>query len=421
MSAASMSEPLAVREAPASYQVVLDAQRVRPGYSCPPGYKQTEVGVIPEDWEIMTLAGVVAIDPDNLGSNTQPDFAFNYISLEDVNVGTLTGYSEQVFRTAPSRARRKLRKDDILVATVRPNLKSHLLFSIDRQDWVCSTGFSVARCKVQVTNPGYIYSHLFGDCVSRQIESLLTGSNYPSINSSDVRALKIPLPPTLAEQEAIAGALSDADALIEALEQLIAKKRHLKQGAMQQLLTGKKRLPGFSGKWVVKQLGDVTEIKKGQLITEKDAVSGNVPVIAGGKKPAYFHNRANRIGKVITVSASGASAGYVAFFDEPIFASDCSTISEGKSYSVEFIYYQLQLSQEIIYKAQTGGAQPHIHAVDLIPLEIGCPVLEEQTAIATILSDMDTEIAALETRLAKTRSLKQGMMHNLLTGKIRLV
>ena len=121
------------------------------------------------------------------------------------------------------------------------------------------------------------------------------------------------------------------------------------------------------------------------------------------------------------MSASGASAGYVAFFDTPIFASDCSTISEGNGYSIEFVYFQLQLKQETIYKAQTGGAQPHIHAVDLMPLEVGWPTPSEQTAIAEVLSDMDAELAALEQRLAKTRDLKQGMMQELLTGRTRLV
>ena len=86
------------------------------------------------------------------------------------------------------------------------------------------------------------------------------------------------------------------------------------------------------------------KIRKGQLITEKDAVAGNVPVIAGGKKPAYYHSKANRTGKTITVSASGASAGYVAIFDMPIFASDCSTISKGLTYSIEFVYFQLLLN-----------------------------------------------------------------------------
>ncbi|SAI69704.1 type I restriction-modification system subunit S [Bordetella ansorpii] len=212
------------------------------------------------------------------------------------------------------------------------------------------------------------------------------------------------------------------DALLDRLDRLIAKKRAIKQAAMQQLLTGQTRLPGFSGEWEVKQLEDLAKIQKGQLITTKTLIPGDIPVIAGGKQPAYFHASANRHGKTITVSASGASAGYVAFHLCSIFASDCSTISESDSYSIEFIYYSLLFRQDVIYAAQTGGAQPHVQPKDLAPLSISIPVdITEQTAIASILTDMDAEITALETRRTKTRAFKQAMMQELLTGRTRLV
>ena len=166
---------------------------------------------------------------------------FNYIALEDVDMGTLRSYSEQVYRTAPSRARRRLRKGDVLVSTVRPNLLSHLLFTSDGDNWVCSTGFCVVRCREGASHPGYFYFHLFGACIARQIEALLTGSNYPAINGSDVRALHIPFP-EYEEQVAIATILSDMDAEIAALEAKLAKARQLKQGMMQELLTGRIRL-----------------------------------------------------------------------------------------------------------------------------------------------------------------------------------
>ena len=172
--------------------------------------------------------------------------------------------------------------------------------------------------------------------------------------------------------------------------------------------------------WVVKKLGEVAEIKKGQLITDRTRINGSIPVIAGGKAPAYYHNKANRRGKTITVSGSGANAGYVAFHTKPIFASDCSTIEESKNYSIEFIYFLLQSLQEKIYKMQTGGAQPHIHPSDLNPIIVAVPKPEEQTAIANILSDMDAEIESLEQKRDKYTMLKQGMMQQLLTGRIRI-
>ncbi|MFZ4856177.1 MAG: restriction endonuclease subunit S [Desulfuromonadaceae bacterium] len=193
------------------------------------------------EWEVKRLGEITDIDPENLGSDTRPDYSFQYISLEDVDCGTLRGHTEQIFCTAPSRARRKIRRGDVLVSTVRPNLKSHLLISADVVDTVCSTGFSVVRCKTMLASPEYIFAHLFGGSIEHQIETLITGSNYPAINSGDVKALQVPYPP-LPEQTAIATVLSDMDAEITTLEARRYKSRAIKQGMMQELLTGRIRL-----------------------------------------------------------------------------------------------------------------------------------------------------------------------------------
>lgn len=193
------------------------------------------------EWQDKVIGEVASIDPENLGAQTPHDYAFNYIALEDVNVGSLVGYSERVFQTAPSRARRKLHFDDILVATVRPNLKSHLLFRSEHGEWICSTGFSVVRCCPGKATPGFIFAHLFGEIIARQIDALISGSNYPAINSRDVAALRVPIPP-VNEQIAIAAALSDMDDELAALETRLAKARAIKQGMMQELLTGRVRL-----------------------------------------------------------------------------------------------------------------------------------------------------------------------------------
>jgi len=392
-----MNKPLTVREAPASYLVELEEQRVRPGY------KQTEVGVIPEDWDVDTIVNLAAITTGD--KNTQDrieDGAYPFFvrssTVERINSYTFDGEA---------------------VLTAGDGVGTGKIFHyINGKFDFHQRVYKISNFSDRLIGQ-YFYLYFSNNFYSR-IMQMTAKSSVDSVRRDMIADMKIPVP-LPDEQRAIAAALSDVDALLAKLDQLIAKKRDLKQAAMQQLLTGSTRLPGFGGEWEVKRLGDVVEIRKGQLITEKGAIEGDVPVIAGGKKPSYFHNQPNRSGKTITVSASGASAGYVAFFDTPIFASDCSTIDESKEYSIEFIYFQLLLKQNVIYKAQTGGAQPHIHAVDLRPIEIGGCSVQEQTAIATILSDMDAEIAALEARRDKTRDLKQGMMQELLTGRIRLV
>lgn len=243
-----------------------------------------------------------------------------------------------------------------------------------------------------------------------------------NINSDIVRGLPVKIPADFAEQKAISSALWEKDDLISSLERLISKKQAIKQGMMQELLTGRTRLQGFSKSWQATTFGDLVRIQRGSVLTRAQAGSGRIPVVAGGKTPAGYTDKANRVGRTITISASGASAGYVALYNEPIFASDCSTISSSRHYDLDFIYYSLLLRQDDIYRAQTGGAQPHIHACDVYPMEIRVPTdMQEQIAIAQVLVDADKEIMALERRLESARGIKQGMMQELLTGRTKLV
>lgn len=211
----------------AAVQQLLTGRRRLPGFAGP--------------WTTACIEELADVDPSALPAGTTPGFAFNYISLEDVDRGSLNGWSEQTFATAPSRARRLLRPQDVLVSTVRPNLQSHLLFAGGLGDWVCSTGFAVLRAKPGRASPRFLFECLFSSVVTRQIESMLTGSNYPAINSGDVRRLVVPAP-ECDEQAAIASVLADMGAEIAAIETRREKTRQLKQGMMQALLSGRIRL-----------------------------------------------------------------------------------------------------------------------------------------------------------------------------------
>lgn len=380
------------------------------------GMKQTELGMIPEDWEVKRIAEIS--NPVRGGSPRPAGSAlyFNGAFIPWLTVASLTNISEsKIFVTETesfltelgSHYSRNLKKGTLIISNSGATLGVAKVLGID----CCANDGIAALLELKADNKYIAY---FINSITEHLRTnIATGNGQPNLNTELIGNLHIPLPP-LPEQEAIAGALSDADAWIESLEQLIAKKRLIKQGAMQELLMPKEG-------WEVKKLGEVCEIKKGQMITSSMKVDGNIPVIAGGKTPAYFHNKPNRKGKTITISASGASAGYIGFHNYPIFASDCSTINEDEKYCIEFLYYFLARNQEVIYGYQTGGAQPHIHAKDIQPMLIGIPSLTEQTRIATILSDMDAELEALEQQLHKARQIKQGMMQELLTGKVRLI
>ena len=389
-----------------------------------PGYKQTEVGVIPEEWEVApvrqkgeVLTGkALAVDaPGRQRPYLRTKNVFDgRIDIDDVLTMPMT--DEQF-------AQFQIRHGDVLLNEGQSiELVGRCAMYKDEYPEPCAIQNALLRFRARAGVSGKFASYLFRNCQHTGVFARIALQTTSVAHLGGARFEKLCLAwPTEPEQRAIAEALSDVDGLLGGLGRLIAKKRDLKQAAMQQLLTGQTRLPGFHGEWEVKRLGDVVQIKKGQLITSSTLKQGDVPVIAGGKQPAYFHNSANRFGRTVTISASGASAGYVAIYNQPIFASDCSTVSESENYCLDFVFYQLLFHQQTIYKAQTGGAQPHIHARDLNPLQFQWPTLAEQTAIAEVLTEMDAELAALEQQREKTRALKQAMMQELLTGKTRLV
>lgn len=208
-------------------QDLLTARRRLPGFS--------------GEWEEATISDVAHADPEALGAGTPKDYAFRYISLEDVNQGVLSGWTDVAFGSAPSRARRILQKNDVLLGTVRPNLKSHMLFDRLGADWVGSTGFAVLRPRPEKCISGYLFELIMSDVIGRQIDEVIAGSNYPAISNSDVRKLKVLLP-SVDEQKAIAAVLRDMDAEIQTLESRLAKARAVKEGMMQNLLTGRVRL-----------------------------------------------------------------------------------------------------------------------------------------------------------------------------------
>ena len=251
-------------------------------------------------------------------------------------------------------------------------------------------------------------------------------------------------PPTLAEQEAIAGALSDADALIDSLERLIAKKRAIKQGAMQELLTGKRRLPGFTGKWEVKPLSEVCQkIQDGThfspelggndylYVTSKNIRFGILDMSTAERISATEHYKIYgrcdvRKGDLL-LTKDGANTGNAALnpLDEPfsLLSSVAMLRFDGRLHSSAYFMYQIlsALGQAQIKEAMSGNAITRLTLQKIRALRFAAAPLPEQTAIATVLTDMDTEIAALDAKLAKARAIKHGMMHNLLTGRIRLI
>jgi len=257
----------------------------------------------------------------------------------------------------------------------------------------------------------------------------------PSLNQQILRNVVIPLPPTKAEQEAIAEALSDADALIESLELLLANKRQIKQGAMQELLTGKTRLPGFSGEWEHRHFGEIAQPRRERIDPQR----------TGPKKLCVeLEHIEQGTGCLVAYSATSEGSSLKSVFQvgdvlfgklraylRKYWLADCDGVCSTEIWVLvanrllvipEFLFQVVKL--DCFVEAASSAYGTHMPRSDwnvVRNFEVRLPPAPEQTAVAAILSDMDSEITALEAKLAKARSLKQGMMQELLTGRIRLV
>ena len=259
------------------------------------------------------------------------------------------------------------------------------------------------------------------------------------LNHNDFYSIPIPLP-TKAEQTTIATVLSDIDALITLLDTIIGKKRDIKQATMQQLLTGKTRLPGFSGERKVKKLGEIGEkfVNGGTPSTQKPEYwQGNIPWITGADvinqkisdirrfitREAVQNSSTNIVerGNLLLVTRTGVGKLAVAPFDVAI-SQDITGIYVKKGQAlVEYLFHYFNYNSESLKSLNQGTSIAGITRETLLSTNVSLPSFLEQRAIAAILSDMDAEIVALEQKRDKTRALKQGMMQELLTGKTRLV
>jgi type I restriction enzyme S subunit len=433
-----MTTELTAREAPARY--VVEAQP-----AIPKGYKQTEVGVIPEDWEVELFSNVtnlitcgIAATPKYVGESR----GYPFLSSTNVKNGKIRWMDykcidatlhRQLYRNNPPK------RGDILYSRVGTIGEAAVI----DVDFEFSVYVSLTLIKPKAFLDNNYLMHLLNSAPYKQRakEQVFLGGGVGNLNVDVVRRYPIPVPPTKAEQEAIAEALNDADTLVEALEQLVAKKRHLKQGTMQELLTPREG-------WIEKRLGNTATLKARigwqGLTTAEYLKTGDYYLVTGTdftdgyidwehchyvdesrfKQDKYIQLKQHDV--LVTKDGTIGKVALVNRLDKP------ATLNSGVfvirptdgAFHPDFFYYLLcsKIFEEFLAQLSAGSTINHLYQKDFVTFNYKTPVtIEEQAAIATILSDMDTEITALEAQLAKARGIKQGMMQELLTGKIRLV
>lgn len=381
----------------------------------PQGYKATPLGIIPQEWEVKPLGEVgkvlsgLTYSPSNIRSN-----GLLVLRSSNIQEGRLV-FEDNVFVDVLSYT--PVKEGDILIC-VR-NGSQNLIGKtamITKKAEGCAFGAFMAIFRSPINQ--YIF-YLFGTEIYRKYIYRNLGATINSINGSDLKRFRFPFPP-LAEQKKIAEILGTWDKAIEKQSQLIEQLTLRKRGLMQQLLTAKRRLPGFSDPWKKVRLEEICLIKRGNPLSSTQIRDGIYPVIAGGKTSPYFHDEYTDE-NVITISASGAYAGFVSLHEDKIWASDCSVISSRDGLSVlKYIYYLLALKQIYIYSLQVGGAQPHVLPIDIAKMKIYVPAKAEQTAIAQVLTAADREIELAQQKLELLRQQKRGLMQQLLTGKKRV-
>jgi len=400
-------------------------------------YKDSPLGKIPTDWDVRHFEDIAYIDKKSLKGNTSKDYEFDYISLSDVDSDDLTiETTKQIFASAPSRARRIVKMGDILMSTVRPNLLGFTLIRNDVKNLIASTGFAVLTAH-KCSNE-YLFQYLFCPGISKQFYQLLVGSNYPAINSSDVRKLKIALPP-LPEQNAIATCLSIIDETITKTNQLVAQKELRKKWLMQQLLTGKKRLMGFDNtKWKIQSLENFIK----SIVREVDKPTepylgigirshGKGTFLKQDEQPEknsmdkFYVVRPDDLIVNITFAWEQAIA-IVRTEDDGALASHrfpTFTFIKDKGHHDFFRFYIIKPRMKYMLQLiSPGGAGRNrvMSKSDFIKLEFLLPEYKEQTAIAQVLQAADKEIQLLKAKSEKLKEQKKGMMQVLLTGKVRL-
>lgn len=416
--------------------------------SLPIGYKQTEIGVIPENWRINNLKSECSIkarigwqglrSDEYLPSGefyliTGTDFEGGYINWKNCSYVTKWRYDQD--------NNIQFKDGDVLIT--KDGTIGKVAYICDAPgDGTLNSGIFVIRPFSENILPVYlqlVFKSLYFDDF---INKITAGSTIVHLYQKDIVKFLFPIPP-IHEQKSISNALIDIDALISVLNKKIEKKKLIKQGAMQQLLTGKRRLPGFTGLWKGCRLGEVSLINRGgsprpiESFLTND-VNGINWIKIGDVKPnaKYITSTEERIiPEGVTRSRKVCAGDFILSnsmsFGRPYILQIDGCIHDGwlviqnyqKSFNTDFLYYLLG-SEEVFtqYKNMAAGSSvQNLNKEKVSNVFIEVPTLSEQIAIAEILSDMDKEISELESKKAKHEQIKQGMMQQLLTGKIRLI
>lgn len=412
-------------------------------------FKQTEVGLIPSDWEVKTIGEIFTFYSTSNFSKAEMTLdgevgCVHYGLIHAIDNTSISLKNGVKYYVAKEQAKyESLQNGDVVMVDASEDLiglnKSVEVSGISNKEFIAGLHTFHLRDKNSIYISSFRGVILNSDVVKKQMLRVAVGMKVFGVSKPQLRQILVPVP-RIEEQTAIATALSDADTLISSLEKLIAKKRMIKQGAMQQLLAS----TGSDGKpkegWEVKRLGEIAEVRDGTHQTPTYVESGipfySVESVTNNdfKNTKFITEEAHKlltktckIEKDDILMTRIGSIGDCKLVDWDVNASfyvSLALLKIKSGYSSEYIYHfskTAYFKKEADVNSLQSAIPKKINLGPISNIKIRLPSYAEQTRIATILSDMDAEIAALEAKLEKYRKVKMGMMQNLLTGKIRLV
>lgn len=407
-------------------------------------FKNTEIGRIPDDWEVRTINSFCSVKTGPFGSMLHAeDYVAKgtpIVTTEHFKNGILPLVGKDIPQVGIEDLKRMssytLTKDDIVFSRVG-SVDINALVTVRQKGWLFSGRVLRVRPFKQ-TDSLYLHYGLLKHSVRSDIVSRAVGLTMASINTKILGETELSLPP-LNEQHSIASALTSIDNLISSLGKLIEKKKNIKQGAMQQLLSGKIRLKEFTEPWVYRKISEIATTSSG------GTPSRSIPNYYYGDikwfttielKDNYLYDSVEHITRealnnssakmfsanTILMAMYGATIGKLGVLKEPSTTNQACCAIKCKDIVEIFLFYILLYNRKSIIEKGCGAGQPNISQAIVNELSFLVPPCEkEQQAIANILSKMDNEITALEAKRAKYEAIKQGMMQQLLTGKIRLI
>lgn len=409
------------------------------------GYKQTEVGLIPEDWEISLwgnkLKGFITGATPYRGNQSFYKGNIKWVTSGELNYNVIYETIEHISEEAREKTNLKIHPSNTFLMAITGLEAAGTRGSCAILGVPATTNQScMAIYGTEALDIKYLYYYYlkYGEELAFKY---CQGTKQQSYTAKIVKQLPIFYPPSSDEQQAIVSVLSDVDELILSLEKLIAKKKNIKLGAMQELLTGKKRLPGFTGEWRNKLIANIADIVSGgtpstavpnfwngtiRWCTPTDITNCTKKYLSSTEKSISVKGLENCSATILPTGTlllcSRATIGEVRIASVPVCTNQgfkSLVVQDGTNN--EWLYYKILTLKDKLIERAIGSTFLEISKKDLASIEILVPSYEEQTAIATILADMDNEIEALEQKLLKYRNIKQGMMQELLTGRIRLV